>query len=62
MRTTPVLDWSWGQTTPSQSVLSTVGIRKESEKLSHYNHKVSTDNDDKGVARFVKMGFLVYST
>ena len=31
MRTTTAVDWSWAHTTPSQSVPSTVGTRRERE-------------------------------
>ena len=36
MRTTTALDWSWGHTTPSQSVPSTVGTRRGKELTTQY--------------------------
>ena len=44
MRITAALDWSWGQTTLSMSVPSTVGTKKGPETPSLFNHKVANNN------------------
>ena len=41
MKITAALDWIWGHATPSLSVPSTVGTKKEQEPPSLSNHKVN---------------------